>query len=130
MFDDSQRDRCNLISGQIIGAAIEVHSAIGPGLLESAYERCLARELQLRGLACRRQVPVKMNYKGVILDEVYRLDFLVEEVVVVEVKSVDAVHPIHLSQVKTYLRLQQCWLGLVVNFNVRRLVDGVRRVVV
>ncbi|OIP61732.1 MAG: GxxExxY protein [Nitrospirae bacterium CG08_land_8_20_14_0_20_52_24] len=100
------------ITEKIIGAAIEVHKTIGPGLLESAYEECLAHEMQLRGLKFDRQVPLPVTYKGVKLECGYRLDFLVEEAVVLELKVVDALQPIHEAQLLTYLKLGGWTVGL------------------
>ena len=117
----------NELTHAIIGAAIEVHRALGPGLLESAYEECLARELSLRGLQFERQKPVPVVYKEVKLDCGYRLDFLVEGKVVIELKAVEALAPIHDAIVLTYLRLSGCRLGLLINFHVPVLKDGVRR---
>jgi GxxExxY protein len=119
----------NDISGKIIGAAIEVHRKLGPGLLESAYEECLCCEMSLRGIKFERQVPLPLNYKGVDLDCGYRLDLLVEDKVIVELKSIEALEPIHDAQLLTYLRLRNAWLGLIINFNVMMLKDGVRRLV-
>lgn len=119
----------NEISGKIIGAAIEVHKMLGPGLLESAYEECLCCEMALRGIKFERQVPLPLNYKGVDLDCGYRMDLLVEDKVIVELKSIEALEPIHDAQLLTYLRLRDAWLGLIINFNVIMLKDGVRRLV-
>lgn len=119
----------NDISGKIIGAAIEVHKKLGPGLLESAYEECLCCEMQLRGIEFKRQVPLPLNYKGIDLDCGYRLDLLVEDKVIVELKSVEGLEPIHEAQMLTYLKLRNAWLGLIINFNVIMLKDGVRRLV-
>jgi len=119
----------NDISGKIIGAAIEVHKKLGPGLLESAYEECLCCEMQLRGIEFKRQVPLPVNYKGVVLDCSYRLDLLVEDKVIVELKSIEGLEPIHEAQMLTYLKLRNAWLGLIINFNVIMLKDGVRRLV-
>jgi len=119
----------NDISGKIIGAAIEVHKHLGPGLLESAYEECLCCEMQLRGIKFQRQVPLPLNYKGLKLDCGYRMDLLVEDKVVVELKAVEAIAPIHEAQMLTYLKLRDIRLGLIINFNVRLLVEGVRRLV-
>ncbi len=119
----------NDISGKIIGAAIEVHKKLGPGLLESAYEECLCCEMQLRGIEFKRQVPLSLNYKGIVLDCGYRLDLLVEDKVIVELKSVECLEPIHEAQMLTYLKLRNAWLGLIINFNVIMLKDGVRRLV-
>jgi GxxExxY protein len=119
----------NEISGKIIGAAIEVHKHLGPGLLESAYEECLCCEMALRGIKFERQLPLPLNYKGVDLDCGYRLDLLVEDKVIVELKSVETLEPIHEAQMLTYLKLRNAWLGLIINFNVIMLKDGVRRLV-
>ena len=117
------------ITEKIIGAAIEVHKTIGPGLLESAYEECLAHEMRIRGLNFERQVPLSVGYKGVTLDCGYRLDFLVEKAVVLELKALDALQPIHEAQLLTYLRLGGWTVGLLINFNVPVLSDGIKRVV-
>ena len=119
----------NDISGKIIGAAIEVHKHLGPGLLESAYEECLCRELELRGINFERQVPLPLNYKGLKLDCGYRLDLLVEDKVIVELKTVEAIAPIHEAQMLTYLKLRDVRLGLIINFNARLLVEGIKRLV-
>ena len=119
----------NEISGKIIGAAIEVHKKLGPGLLESAYEECLCHEMHLRGIEFERQVPLPLNYKGIDLDCSYRLDLLVEDKVIVELKSIEGLEPIHEAQMLTYLKLRNAWLGLIINFNVIMLKDGVRRLV-
>jgi GxxExxY protein len=119
----------NEISGKIIGAAIEVHRKLGPGLLESAYEECLCCEMALRGIKFERQVPLPLNYKGVNLDCGYRLDLLVEDKVIVELKSIETLEPIHDAQLLTYLRLRNAWLGLIINLNVMMLKDGIRRLV-
>ena len=119
----------NEISGKIIGAAIEVHKHLGPGLLESAYEECLCRELDLRGIDFKRQVPLPLSYKGLKLDCGYRLDLLVEDKVIVELKTVEAIAPIHEAQILTYLKLRDIRLGLIINFNVPLLVEGIRRLV-
>ncbi len=117
------------ITHGVIGAAIEVHRLLGPGLLESAYEECLANEFVLRGLRFERQKPVPVVYKDTKLECGYRLDFQVESKVVVELKAVDALGPIHDAIVLTYLRLSGCKIGLLINFNVPILKDGIRRFV-
>jgi GxxExxY protein len=117
----------NRITKEIIGAAIEVHKALGPGLLESAYEECLCHELSLRRVAFGRQTPLPVEYKGVKLDCGYRLDLLVEGAVVVEIKAVEAIHAIHEAQLLTYLKLGGWKLGLLINFNVSVLKEGIRR---
>ena len=112
---------------EIIGAAIEVHRAIGPGLLESAYEECLCHELGLRGISFERQRLLPVEYKGVKLDCGYRLDLLVAKTVVVELKAVESIEPIHEAQLLTYLRIGGWKIGLLINFNVPVLKDGIRR---
>jgi GxxExxY protein len=101
----------------IIGAAIEVHKAIGPGLLESSYQRCLAREFDLRGIRYRQEVDLPLTYKGVIIDCAYRIDFILEEKIVIELKSVEKLIPIHEAQLLTYLKLSKLRVGLLINFN-------------
>src|SRR4051812_5904818 len=105
----------------IIGACIEVHRALGPGLLESVYEHCVCRELELRGVAVERQVPIPFDYKGVFIECAYRIDLLVARRVVVELKAVAEILPIHLAQVLTYLKLMDRPVGLLINFNVTSL---------
>ncbi len=117
----------NEITAQVIAAAIEVHKSLGPGLLESAYEECLCRELTLRGVHFERQKPLPVEYKGTKLDCGYRLDVLVENAVVIEVKAVASLEPIHEAQLLTYLKLGGWKLGLLINFNVPVLKDGIRR---
>ncbi len=121
--------KVNQITETIIGAAIEVHRVLGPGLLESSYEECLCRELTLRRLPFERQRPLPVEYKGVHLDCGYRLDVLVADTVVVEVKAVERVLPIHEAQLLTYLRLGGWKVGLLINFNVPVLKRGIRRCV-
>ena len=116
------------LSHQIIGAAIEVHRLIGPGLLESVYELAFCKELWLRGVGVERQINVPVIYKGENLDCYVKLDLLVERTVIIEVKTVDKLMPIHRAQLLTYLRLRNLWLGLLINFNVEILRDGIRRV--
>jgi len=111
----------------IIGAAIDVHRELGPGLLESAYEECLCHELELRNLSCERQVSLPVVYKEVKLDCGYRLDVIVEGTVVLELKSIEEVLPIHEAQLLTYLRLSGRPVGLLINFNVPILKDGITR---
>ena len=106
------------LTEQIIGAAVEVHRALGPGLLESAYEECLCRELHLRGLNFQRQVPLPVEYKGVNLDCGYRLDLIVQDEVVLELKCIERVLPVHEAQLLTYLKLTGKRVGLIINFNV------------
>jgi|SRR5579862_1843615 GxxExxY protein len=117
------------LTHEIIGAAIEVHRMLGPGLLESAYEESLARELSLRGIPFERQKALPLVYKDVKLECGYRIDLLVDRRVVVELKAVDALAPIYDAIVLTYLRLSGCQIGLLINFNVVMLKDGLRRLV-
>jgi len=117
------------LSHEIIGAAIEVHRALGPGLLESVYEECLAHELTLRRIPFRRQVVLPLIYKRVRLESCYRLDMVVKDLVVLELKAVEHILPVHEVQLLTYLRLAGKWLGLVLNFHVTVLQRGIRRIV-
>jgi GxxExxY protein len=117
----------NEITERVIGAAIEVHRALGPGLLESAYEECLAHELTLRAVTFERQRALPVQYKGVALDCGYRLDLLVENAVVVEIKAVSEIEPVYEAQLLTYLRLGGWQVGLLINFNVPVLKNGIRR---
>ncbi len=117
------------LSNEILGAAIEVHSHLGPGLLESAYEECLCREFSIRGLTFERQKPLAVSYKGVKLDCGYRLDIVVGGLVILELKAVDEIEPIHEAQLLTYLRLAALKLGILINFNVPLLKDGIKRIV-
>lgn len=117
------------ITEQIIGAAIEVHRELGPGLLESAYEQCLCFELSQRGLAFVRQKPFPVHYKGTTLDCGYRADVVVEERVIVEIKAVERLDPVHEAQMLSYLKLSGLHVGLLINFNVKVLRRGIRRLV-
>ena len=117
----------NPLSNQVIGAAIEVHRCLGPGLLESAYERSIWRELEIRGIPCRRQVDVPVTYKGIELGTHYRVDLIVDDRIIVELKAVDRLTAVHDAQLLTYLRLMNLRLGLLINFNVPALRHGVRR---
>ena len=118
----------NQLSEKIIGCAIQVHKSLGPGLLESAYEECLFYELKQLGLFVEKQKPLPLIYKDVKLDIGYRLDLLVEKKVIVELKSVEALNDVHIAQMIIYLKLSGCKLGLLINFNVLRLVDGLKRI--
>jgi GxxExxY protein len=117
------------LTKEILGAAIEVHRFLGPGLLENAYRRCLAHELGLRGLVAGAEVVLDLEYKGLVVPATYRLDLLVEDRVVVEVKTVDSLTALHRAQLLTYLRLSGTRIGLLLNFKVERMADGIRRVV-
>jgi GxxExxY protein len=119
----------NGLTEKIIGAAIEVHKVLGPGLLESAYEVCLAHELFLAEIRFERQVPVPVTYKSVPIDCGYRLDFLVEKKVVVELKAIEGLQPIHQAQLLSYLKLGGWPVGLLINFNVPVLNKGIKRMV-
>ncbi len=119
--------KLNDISKNIIGAAIEVHRNLGPGLLESAYKRCLCHELHNNGLSVKEEVPVPIIYKEIHLDHGYRIDLLVEEKDVVEIKTVEALTDVHTAQLLTYLRLGDYKLGLLINFYVDLLKNGIRR---
>jgi len=123
------KDTLNQITDRIIGASIDVHRVLGPGLLESAYEACLAYELAERGLKVELQKPLPIIYKEVKLDGGYRLDLVVQELVVVEIKAVDRLNPIHEAQLLSYLRLSGYKVGLLINFNVTVLKNGLRRMV-
>jgi GxxExxY protein len=117
------------LSEKIIGAAIEVHRELGPGLLESTYEACLAHELILQGIKAVRQKKQPIIYKGLEIDEAYRIDVIVEDQIILELKVVDELNNIHMAQLLTYLKLSGCTLGYLMNFNVPLLKDGIRRVV-
>jgi len=117
------------LTGQMTGAAIEVHKQLGPGLLESTYQACLCHELELRGISFECQKPLPLEYKGVKLECGYRIDLLVAGLVIVEIKSVEALAPIHEAQLLTYLKLTGVKVGLLINFNVVVLKEGIRRLV-
>ena len=119
----------NQLSSQLIGAAIEVHKALGPGLLESAYEKCLCHELKLRGLWFENQKPLPLIFKGEKLDCGYQLDIVVENTIILELKSCEKIKPIHKAQLLTYLKLSGLKLGLLLNFNVPVMRDGIVRMV-
>ena len=124
------KDRLDALTERIIGAAIAVHRELGPGLLESSYEACLTFELIERGLGFERQKVLPLTYRGRTLDCGYRIDLLVENEIVVEVKSVERLEPVHTAQVLSYLRLSGCKVGLLINFNVKWLADhGIKRLV-
>ena len=123
------KERLNDITEQVIGAAIAVHRVLGPGLLESAYEACLAYELAERGLTVERQKSLPVTYRDVRVDCGYRVDLLVEGLVVVELKAVEELGPIHEAQLLSYLKLSGCRVGLLINFNVKVLKQGIRRMV-
>ena len=117
------------LSEQVIGAAIEVHRELGPGLLESTYEKCLVQELLLLGIKAERQKLLPIHYKGLEIDEAYRMDIVVEDRMILELKMVDSLNNVHLAQLLTYLKLSGYSLGYLLNFNVTLMKDGIRRVV-
>ena len=119
----------NEISGAVVDSAMKVHTALGPGLLESVYDACLAHELRKRGFRTASQLPLPVNYDGERIDLGFRIDLLVENTVVVEIKAVEAINPVHMAQVITYLKLSGKYVGLLINFNVVHLRDGIRRMV-
>ncbi|MBM3327434.1 MAG: GxxExxY protein [Calditrichaeota bacterium] len=123
-------ENLNRIAHEIVDASYKVHKTLGPGLLESAYEACLAHEMSLRNLAFRTQVVLPVVYEGVKLDAGFRLDMLVEERLIVEMKAVEKIIPLHEAQLLTYLRLSNLRLGLLINFNVLLIKDGIKRMVV
>lgn len=119
----------NTLSSKVIGCAIEVHKTLGPGLLESTYEQCLAHELKLNGVSLKLQQPMPVNYKDVKLDCGYRIDVLIEDILIIELKSVDKLLPIHEAQLLTYMKLAGISTGLLLNFNVTQLTKGIKRMV-
>jgi GxxExxY protein len=119
----------NEISGQVVDAAMKVHSALGPGLLENAYEACLKYELEERGMQVKQQIGLPLKYEGIQIDLGYRLDLLIENEVIVELKAVDKLMPIHEAQLLSYLKLSGRKLGLLINFNVLHLKNGIKRMV-
>ena len=126
--EPAAKARAGVVSSQVIAAAIEVHRQLGPGLLESVYRACLGQELTLRGLDQRQEVPLPVTYRGLALEVGHRLDLLVQDLVMVELKSVERLEPVHQLQLLSYLRLSGRWLGLLINFNTDLLEHGLRRV--
>lgn len=124
-----EKKQYDFLSGQIIDSAFQVHKTFGPGLLESVYQCCLHEELRQRNITIRREVYLPLFYKGIPLDKDFRIDLLVEEEIIVEVKSLDAIAPIHEAQLLSYLKLSKKWLGLLINFNVPVIKAGIRRIV-
>lgn len=129
LHNDDLKLKADELSRNIIGAAIEVHKTLGPGLLESVYEECLCYELTLRGIPFERQVMLPIMYKGLKLEYEYRVDLVVDDSVIVELKAVENIDKVHEAQLLTYLRLRNSWLGLIINFNTVLLKDGIRRMV-
>lgn len=126
---EAQGSELNSVSGKIIDCAFRVHSALGPGLLESVYEACLAHELKDKGLSFEQQVLLPIHYRDLTVRDAFRLDFIVENLVVVELKAVDSLQPIHQAQLMTYLKMTGKKLGLLLNFNVPILKQGIKRVI-
>lgn len=126
---EAQRSRLNELTQRVIGLCMEVHRSLGPGLLESAYEAALAHELSLVEIPFKKQVDLPLDYKGVKLDCGYRLDFIIADELILELKAVQEILPVHKAQLLTYLKLNQKPLGLLINFNVPLLKDGIERVV-
>lgn len=126
-FSAEGKAKADELSRRIIGAAIEVHRVLGPGLLEAAYETCLCREFELQCIPFEKQKPVDIQYKDVLVRDAFRLDLLIDNLVVVELKSVARFEPVHEAQLLTYLRLTERWLGLLMNFNVPVMKDGIMR---
>jgi GxxExxY protein len=122
-------EELNRLSNTIIGCAIEVHQVLGPGLLESAYQQCLAWELRRHGLSVKEQVSVPIRYKELDVPNAYRLDILIEDELIVELKAVDEIDPVHIAQMLTYLKVNGLRLGLLLNFNVEVMKKGIKRVV-
>lgn len=129
MFDKKIKKDSDILSNKIIGCAIEVHKHLGPGLLESAYESCLCYELSKLSIPFKRQLPLSINYKDVFIEIGYKIDLLVDNLVIVELKCVDEINKIHTAQLLTYLKLSNNWLGLIINFNVTTLKNGIHRLV-
>jgi GxxExxY protein len=121
------RERLNQLAERVIGAAIEVHRQLGPGLLESTYEVCLCHELSERGIQFQRQVDLPVRYKGLLLDAGYRIDIVIEGCLILELKSIEQVTDLHKAQLLTYLRLFNAWLGILLNFNVPLTKNGIHR---
>lgn len=128
MAEDGEEKRRDAVARVIVDSALTVHKALGPGLLEGVYEECLAYELQSRGHAAQRQVACPVTYRDIRLEPAFRMDMVVDGVVVVEVKSVETLLPVHEEQLLTYLRFSGLGLGLLANFNVRLIKDGLRRI--
>jgi GxxExxY protein len=118
------------LSGSVLNCAYRVHSSLGPGLLESAYEECLYYELKKHGLEVTKQKPMPLIYEEIKLDLGYRIDLYIETKVIIEIKSVDALNPVHFAQLMTYMKLAKCRIGFLINFNVHSLKDGIKRIII
>ena len=123
-----EQNQINQLSQTVVDAAVSVHKTMGPGLLESIYEACLMKELELRGIAVRKQVPIALKYKGYALQKEYAIDLLVNETIVLELKAVEALLPVHQAQLISYLKLSNKRLGFLLNFNVPVMKDGIKRI--
>jgi GxxExxY protein len=121
--------RVNQVTGAIVSSAMKVHSLLGPGLLENAYQACLAHEVRQRGFRAATQVGLPVVYDGEKIELGYRIDMIVENIVIVEIKSVEAIHPVHQAQLLSYMRLSKIGVGLLINFNVGSLKNGIKRMV-
>lgn len=117
------------LSQKIIGLAIDIHKELGPGLLESTYQQCMAHELAMNEIPYKKECPLPVNYKGIRIDAGYRIDFLVDDKIIIELKSVELIVPVHRAQILTYLKLSNKKLGLLINFNVSKLIDGIDRII-
>jgi GxxExxY protein len=117
------------VAAQIVDSAVKIHTALGPGLLESAYQRCLIHELRKRGLKVESEISIPIEYDGISIDAGYRADVIVEDLIIVENKTVDAIQPVHLAQLLTYLKLSGCSLGFMLNWKVTRIKEGMRRMI-
>ena len=123
------KEKLEIIASEVIGAAIEVHRILGPGLLESTYEKCLCKELDLWKISYKRQEKLEVNYKGELIEEAYRLDIIDEDELILELKAVEELKEIHKYQLLTYLKLSNKKLGLLINFNVSLLKNGIKRII-
>jgi GxxExxY protein len=124
-----KKEEYDYLSDKILGAACYVHKELGPGLLESVYQTCLLEELTYRGIKAQREVRVPLFFRGKLLDKDLRLDLLVQERIIIEVKAIEAIPPVHVAQLLSYLKLSDKWLGYLLNFNVPTMKDGIRRIV-
>jgi GxxExxY protein len=128
-YTEKNKMEINELTEKVIGCAIEVHKSLGPGLLEAAYEQCLAKELNLKGIKFETQAPLPIKYKGMELECGYRVDFLIEKVLIIELKSLEKILDIHKAQILTYMKLSSIKVGLLINFNVKLLKNGIQRFV-
>ena len=129
MASDFSQYEHSALTGRILESAAQVHGALGPGLLEGAYRRCFAHQLQLDGMTCRQEVAIPLKYRGIEIETSYRVDLVVDDAVILELKAIDRLLPIHSTQLLTYLGLSKLRAGLLINFNVSRLKFGVKRLI-